>query len=67
MDLLNDFDWLSEEPLTEAKYKLYNYLEDVQMSENEFYNILNSYNDKAKVNVYESGVYDEITQKQRTF
>lgn len=63
LDLLKDFERVSESPIEEAKDKIVNYLKDVSISEEDFKNYLISYPDQTKLKLYESGVYNEIARK----
>lgn len=63
LDLLKDFERVSESPIEEAKDRIVNYLKDVSISEEEFKNYLISYPDQTKLKLYESGVYNEIARK----
>lgn len=63
LDLIKDFDRYSEEPLEQAKGKIIDYLKDVTINENEFKKYLNSYPPKTRLKLYESGVYNALTQR----
>ncbi|WP_414839206.1 DUF6088 family protein [Carnobacterium sp. TMP28] len=63
LDLLKDFERLSEEPIEEAKDKIIDYLKDVTLSETEYKNYLNSYPVQTRIKFYESGVYNEIARR----
>lgn len=63
LDLMKDFERLSEEPMEIAKNRIADYLKDVVISEPEFKNYLKSYPAETKVKLYESGVYYDIAQK----
>ncbi len=63
LDLLSDFERVSEEPLEEARKKIMAYLKDVRIAEEEFQKCLKAYPDKTKVKVYELGVQNELTRK----
>lgn len=66
LDLIEHLERISEEPLSISKYKMINYLKDVEISENEFKEYLNAYPDKTKIKIYEAEIYNEIAQKQRS-
>lgn len=63
LDLLNNYELLSEKPLDIAKNRILSYLGDVTINENEMKGYLNEYPGKTKVRAYELGlVKDETTR-----
>lgn len=61
LDLLNEYERLSEEPLNRAYSRIYEYLKDVTLQESEIKNVVDEYPNKAKSIFYELGVLNELT------
>ncbi|MFJ7891387.1 DUF6088 family protein [Lysinibacillus xylanilyticus] len=61
LDLLNEYERISEEPLNSAYCRIFEYLKDVYLPESELRKTVDEYPDKAKSIFYESGVYNELT------
>lgn len=64
LDLLNDYDRYSEKPLSTGISYVKDYLNGVNIKEEDFKACLNAYPVKTKLKVYESGLYDAITRRQ---
>lgn len=63
LDLLNDFNSLSEVDLKTAKTKILDYLSKMELDENELENIVSSYPLKAQVNFYKIGGQSAFTSR----
>lgn len=62
LDLLNDYEKVSEKPLENSKAVFTNYLSDVEISRNELQEILTNYPKDTILKASESGVFDVLTQ-----
>ncbi|WP_114571509.1 DUF6088 family protein [Exiguobacterium flavidum] len=61
LDLLNDFDRISEETLDQARARIVDYLRQGEIDKEEIERSLRSYPAKTQVKFYASGVYNELT------
>ena len=66
LDLLNEYDRYSEKPLSEGAPKITGYLNDFFIEEEDLKTYMSAYPLKTKLKVYESGLFDAITRRQRT-
>ena len=65
LDLLNDYDSCSEKSLTEGASAIKYYLSGISLEKEELDSYMAAYPIKTKLKVYESGLYDAITRRQR--
>lgn len=63
LDLLNNFEKISEKPLERSSVAVIDYLNDVKMDKNDLNKVLYSYPKETIIKVNESGVYDALTQR----
>ena len=64
LDLFNEFERLSEEPISYASKKVKIYLSDVKIPEKEIKKAVEVYPDKVKNILYETGVFNELTHSR---
>lgn len=64
LDLLNDYELYSEKSLSEGMSLLVAYLDEVSFEEETLKTYMDAYPIKAKLKVYESGLFDAITRRQ---
>lgn len=62
LDLLNNYDKFSEKTLAEGSITVIDYLNDVEMKQNELNEILYEYPKETIMKVNESGIYDALTR-----
>ncbi|QKY70106.1 hypothetical protein [Lentibacillus sp. CBA3610] len=62
LDLLTNYENLSEKKLKEGSEIVINYLDDVNLDKKELDSIINSYPMPTIIKAYESGVYDALTR-----
>ncbi|WP_019413250.1 hypothetical protein [Paenisporosarcina sp. TG20] len=62
LDLLNNFEYVSVEPMSVANKEIVNYLGGKKISVNELNGYLRKYPSKTAVKLFESEVYDDLTQ-----
>ena len=67
LDLLNEFDRLSVEPIEVASKQICQYLKGVKLDRNELESYLDQYPIKTRAKIQQTEVYDEITRGQRSF
>ena len=63
LDVLNNFDKLSEKPLEDSLNSMKNYLADVDIDKRELNKILANYPKNTTSKVNESGLFDVLTQR----
>lgn len=61
LDLMNNFENLSVEPIEKANDKILNYLSDVKVDDEELNRYLNQYPQRAQLNALKNGVFNAIT------
>src|SRR5699024_1474754 len=61
LDLLNDFEEISVDPIEVAIDKIYNYIKDVKISKEDFKQYLGAYPLKTQIRALENDIYNEIT------
>ncbi|MBM7580812.1 DUF6088 family protein [Jeotgalibacillus terrae] len=63
LDLLTNYDKYSEKPLESAKQRIIDYLASGEMDQQEIQACIQSYPQKTKLALYESGLWDELTRR----
>lgn len=65
LDLLNEYERVSEVPIKNAGDYIFKYLKDIKITQNEFNEYLNKYSQKTMLCAYESGLINEFTRRYR--
>ncbi|SDN64438.1 DUF6088 family protein [Alkalicoccus daliensis] len=61
IELVNDFERVSEEPIDAAMLKIRDYLKEIPLNKQKIQSYLNVYSPEVKVKFYEAGIMDEFT------
>ncbi|WP_242249017.1 hypothetical protein [Bacillus cereus group sp. BfR-BA-01523] len=63
LDLLNDYERVCEVPINNAINNIYKYLDDVNITQNEFNDCLNKYSKKTVLRALDLGLNNEFTRR----
>ena len=63
LDLLEDYNRISETSLDSASYVIKEYLNDVKIPSNEFKEYIKEFSKETLVRIMETGLYNEVTRR----